>query len=140
MTIVVICPQEVNAMHTRICQVRKNEGLSQTEFADKLSLTKNYISLIENGNRVPSDRTISDICEKFNVNKDWLLTGEGEMRRPVSRNTEIAAFMGEVMRGESEDFRRRLVAALAKLDSAEWEMLERLALNLAEEAKKEGQT
>lgn len=126
-------------MNSRICQVRKMSGLNQTDFADRLSLTKNYISLIENGNRIPSDRTISDICEKFNINKDWLLTGEGEMLVPVSRDAAIADFMGDVMRGEDADFRRRLVAALSKLDTDEWKVLEQVVLKLVDECKKEDQ-
>ena len=131
-------------MNLRISQVRKHYELNQTAFAEKLSLTKNYISLIENGNRIPSDRTISDICEKFKVNEDWLRSGEGEMLTPVNRDTEIAAFMGDVMKGEDDDFRRRLVAVLAKLDLPEWKLLEQMALKLAEEVrnekKKEDQT
>lgn len=114
--------------------------LSQEAFAKEIGLTRSELKNIEYGLTIPKDFTVLQVCQKFNINEDWLLTGEGEMRRHVSRNTEIAAFMGEVMRGESEDFRRRLVAALAKLDTEQWEMLEQLAVNLAEEAKKEGQT
>ena len=126
-------------MNTRIYKVRKASALNQSEFAKKLSLTKNYISLIENGNRMPSERTIIDICDKFEINKDWLLTGEGEMQTPVSRDAAIASFMGDVMRGEDADFRRRLVAVLSKLDANEWELLENMALKLAAESKKEDQ-
>ena len=139
MTIVIVCPQEVFTLNNRIYKVRKASGLNQSEFADKLSLTKNYISLIENGNRIPSERTIIDICNKFGINRKWLETGEGEMHSPVSRDAAIAAFMGDVMRGEDADFRRRLVAALSKLDTAEWELLEQMALKLVGECKKEDQ-
>ena len=126
-------------MNSRIYKVRKVSGLNQSEFAEKLSLTKNYISLIENGNRIPSDRTIIDICNKFGINRKWLETGEGEMQTPISRDAAIAAFMGDVMKGEDADFRRRLVAALSKLDTSEWELLEKMALKLVEEYKKEDQ-
>jgi len=123
-------------MNTRIALIRKHNGLSQQVFADKIGLTKNFVSLLETGNRVPSDRTISDICREFRVNETWLRTGEGEMLQPVNRDAEIAAFMGDVMRGENEDFRRRLVAALSKLSVEEWELLEKVALKLADENKK----
>lgn len=123
-------------MNTRIALIRKHNGLSQQVFADKIGLTKNFVSLLETGNRVPSDRTISDICREFRVNETWLRTGEGEMLQPVNRDAEIGAFMGDVMRGENEDFRRRLVAALSKLSVEEWELLEKVALKLADENKK----
>lgn len=122
-------------MNKRISQIRKMSGLNQQSFAEKIGLTKNFVSLMETGNRVPSDRTISDICREFNINESWLRTGEGEMVKPVNRDAEIASFMGDVMRGESDDFRRRLVAVLAKLDASEWELLEKMALKLADECK-----
>ncbi len=121
----------------RIKQIRNSKKLTQDEFADILGLTKNFISLIETGNRTPSDRTISDICREFNISEVWLRTGEGEMLTPISRDAEIAAFLGDVMRGEKEDFRRRLVSVLARLEPAEWELLANMAQRLAEEYKKE---
>lgn len=121
----------------RIKQIRNSKKLTQDEFADILGLTKNFISLIETGNRTPSDRTISDICREFNISEVWLRTGEGEMLTPISRDAEIAAFLGDVMRGEKEDFRRRLVSVLARLEPAEWELLANMAQRLAEECQKE---
>lgn len=121
----------------RIKQIRNSKKLTQDEFADILGLTKNFISLIETGNRTPSDRTISDICREFNISEVWLRTGEGEMLTPISRDAEIAAFLGDVMRGEKEDFRRRLVSVLARLEPAEWELLANMAQRLAEEYQKE---
>ena len=49
-------------MKNRILKIRKDSKLNQEDFGLRLNLTKNYISLIETGNRIPSDRTISDIC------------------------------------------------------------------------------
>ncbi len=63
----------------RIRVIREQSGLTQDEFAKKIKLARNTITLIESGRRNPSERTLSDICQRFNVNKDWLLTGNGEM-------------------------------------------------------------
>lgn len=126
-------------MNKRIAQVRKYSGLNQLQFAERIGLTKNFVSLLETGNRTPSDRTISDICREFGINEEWLRTGNGNMEKPMSRDQEIAAFMGDVMASETDDFRRRLMAVLAKLDVAEWELLEKMALKLAAESKKEDQ-
>ena len=126
-------------MNNRIRELRKTTlKMTQKEFSAKLGLSENFIWQIEKGEREPSDRTISDICREFRVNETWLRTGEGEMLQPVNRDAEIAAFMGDVMRGENEDFRRRLVAALSKLSIEEWELLEKVALKLADENKKSG--
>lgn len=123
-------------MNERIKLIRNLNNLTQQEFADRLKINRSNIANYENGNRVPVDAMVTLLCREFNINEHWLRTGEGEMSRPVNRDAEIASFMGDVMRGESADFRRRLVAVLAKLDSAEWALLERMALKLAEESKK----
>ena len=66
-------------MNERIRELRKMLGISQSEFADTLNLKQNSISLIEIGKRNPSDRTISDICQKFNVSESWIRNGTGEV-------------------------------------------------------------
>lgn len=126
----------MNTIGDRIKEVRKIKGLTQQRFADELGLKRNTVGGYEIGTVTPSDRTIADISQKFDINESWLRTGEGEMMRPVSRDEEISSFMGDVMRGESDDFRRRLVAVLSKLDASEWELLEKMALKLADECKK----
>lgn len=122
----------------RIKQIRNSKKLTQDDFAEIIGLTKNFISLIETGNRTPSDRTISDICRVFHVNESWLRTGDGEMFKPVNRDAELAAFLGDIMKDEDDDYRRRLLSVLQRLDRIEdWELLERVATRLAEGIKKE---
>lgn len=122
-------------MNSRIKKIRVDNGMTQQEFADKLGIKRGTIANYELGRNEPIDAVITLICREFNINESWLRTGEGEMMKPVNRDAEIASFMGDVMRGESDDFRRRLVAVLAKLDASEWELLEKMALKLAEESK-----
>lgn len=70
-------------MNSRIKSVREYLEMNQEEFGSKINITKSAISLIEAGKRNLSSRTISDICREFDVNEDWLRTGEGEMLKPV---------------------------------------------------------
>lgn len=126
-------------MKDRIKQVRKNSGLTQTAFGEKIGVKGNTVTGWETGIRTPSDAVINSICREFNIDETWLRTGEGEMFQPVSRDEEIASFMGDIMRGEDPDFRRQLISVLARLDVSEWKLLEKMALKLAEENKKEGQ-
>ena len=126
-------------MHERIKQARKALDLTQQEFADRLGIKRGTIANYELGRNEPIDAVITLICREFAINENWLRTGEGEMLQPVSRDEEIAAFMGDVMRGEAPDFRRRLMAVLAKLEPAEWELLEKMAQKLADECKEEDQ-
>lgn len=118
-------------MNERIKQVRANAKLTQTEFADKLGLTKNYISLVENGNRDPSERTLNDICDKFGVDPVWLRTGEGEPFLPQSREDRITEVLSKAIGGQSTA-RDRLCRALARLPDDAFPLIEEYILSAAE--------
>ena len=62
----------------RVIKVRTDAQMSQAKFAEMLNLDRSTISMYESGKRGFSRRTLSDICEKFNVNPEWLETGKGE--------------------------------------------------------------
>ena len=66
-------------MIQRLKLIRKTLGLNQTDFAKHLGITQTAYSMIENGNRPLADKYIKVICSIFNINKNWFLTGEGEM-------------------------------------------------------------
>lgn len=122
-------------MGERIRQVRKAFKLKQAEFAEKIGVKPNTITSYETGLRMPSDRTIYDICREFGVNELWLRTGEGEMFRAKTRDVEIAEYVGKVLSG-SDEFQRRFIALLTRLTTDEWRLIESIALKLAEEVKK----
>jgi transcriptional regulator with XRE-family HTH domain len=116
----------------RIKCVRTEKGFTQQKFADALGLKRNTVGGYEIGTVVPSDRTIIDICDKFHVNEDWLRFGEGDMFVSRTREEEIAEFMGALIDGPN-NFKKRLISVLANLDEDGWELLEAMALKLAEE-------
>ena len=66
-------------MKERIQAIRKELDISQRDFAKRAFISKSLLCDIEQGNRSVNDRTIQLISTEFNVNKDWLLTGNGEM-------------------------------------------------------------
>lgn len=124
-------------MNERIKELRKALGLTQQDFADRIGSVQNTITGYETGRRAPSNQVVALICREFNVNENWLRTGEGQMFIQVSRDEEIAAFIGDVLSGETGDFRRRLISVLSRLDADQWELLEHIAEELAQ-AEKEG--
>ena len=121
----------------RIMEVVNANGGNMSEFARRIDVTPAYISKLKNErDRVPSDRTITDICKEFNVNEIWLRHGEGEMFRSLTRKQEIAKFVGDLMADEEDSFRSRLIFALSNLDTDEWKVLEKVILDIAGEEKK----
>ena len=119
-------------MNERIKKLRKSLGLTQQEFSDRIKVKRNTVATYEMGRSMPSDAAISLICREFNVNETWLRTGDGEMFKPVNRDQEIADFMADILKGES-DFRTKLISVMARLGADEWAMLERRARELAAE-------
>lgn len=121
----------------RIKEVRKSFNLTQTEFGERIGVKGNTITNYETGLRTPSDAVILSICREFQVDEHWLRTGEGEMQRPMSRNDELARFLGEAIKGPDE-FKRTLLTVMSRMTTEEWAMLERKAWELVEEIKKAG--
>lgn len=119
-------------MNNRIVQLRKSRGWTQDKFAEEMGISKNYVSLIENGKKIPGERLVADICREFNVNEAWIRTGEGEPTIKRTRNQEIASFMNDVMDLPDEEFKKRLIEALSKLKENQWEVLAEIVENLRE--------
>lgn len=125
----------MESINQRIAAIQKASGLTKTAFADRIKLTQQYVSkLVREG--TPSDRTIQDICEEFNVNETWLRTGEGDMFNEITRDEQIADFVGDVLRERDDSFKRRFVSALSRLDEDGWAALEHFAQELLEEREK----
>lgn len=118
-------------MSDRISAIIKEKKLTKSAFAKKINVSQPFVTQLTSGDSVPSDRTISDICREFDVSEEWLRTGTGEMFRPLTRSEVIADFAADLIKDEPDSFRRRLVEALAKLGPEEWEILERIAKDLA---------
>lgn len=123
-------------MKDRIKLVRQSYALTQAQFAEELGLSRNFVAMVEIGQREPSDRTIADICRVFNINEQWLRTGEGEMLVQLTPSEELAVFTAQLQREDS--FRRRFVSALSTLDPEDWLVIEHFIDQLNEQ-KKTGQ-
>lgn len=119
-------------MKDRFKELREALSLTQQKFADRLDISRNFVAQIEMGNKIPSERTIKDICREFKVNYEWLTEGTGEMFIQNKRKSEIVDFVGSVLNGEADSFKIRLVEILANLNESEWETLQKLANALAD--------
>ena len=49
------------------------------KFGVRIGMTKASVSRIESGKNNPSEQTIMLICNEFKINKEWLVTGQGEI-------------------------------------------------------------
>lgn len=117
-------------MNTRIQQIRKTVGMTQDEFAEKIGLSKNFVWMIEKGERIPSERTIKDICRTFKVNYTWLVHGSGEMFEDDDGDAQ--AIIEAALNGQCQ-FARDTLVKLAKMDIKYWEMLKEIIEQLKKE-------
>lgn len=115
-------------LKNRIKQIRNSNPnwKSQDLFASFLGIPKANLSSYETGRRTPTDAVIQLICEKCSVNEEWIRNGTGEMFQPENKNDEISKLFGNVLKSSDDDFKYRLINALAKLDDSGWDNLEKL--------------
>lgn len=66
-------------IHQRFKELRKYLKMTQTEFGEQLGKTMRTIQEYERANRAITDGVLLNLQEKFNVNIDWMRTGQGEM-------------------------------------------------------------
>lgn len=111
-------------MKDRLKKLRKTLDLTQQAFADRIGMKQNTIAQYEMGRTIPSDAIIFSICREFNVNENWLRTGEGDMFTEMSRDEQIEEFIGNLLQGEEDSFKRRLISGLAALNENGWKVLE----------------
>lgn len=124
-------------MNERLKKLRKTLDMTQQEFADKLRVPRNTIGGYEVGKSNPSDAAVNNICNTFNVNEEWLREGKGEMFIKMTRDEEIATFIGKTLHSEEDSFKKRLISALSALNESDWETLEKLALSLVGKEKEQ---
>ena len=122
----------------RIREFRKSLKLSQAAFGEELGVSRDVINNLEQGRVEPSDLIINLMCAKYDIDELWLRTGAGKMYRDKTRDEEIAewaASLGDV----GNEFKRRFVYALSKLDETGWEVIERFAQVLYDEQMAENE-
>lgn len=118
------------SIHNRFKQLRSEQKLTQNEFASRLGVARSSISSIESGSSNPGPRLISDICEVFGVNKQWLETGDGDTYYKKEQD-EFAFLVGKIAI-ENDDFKKRFITSVLKLDDNGWDVIQQLVEDIAQ--------
>ena len=125
----------------RIKSVRKQNKLTQTEFAKSLGASRGMIVNVEMdkiSNMTAKKPLLQLICDKYGINPAWLIDGEGEMMQDLSREQEIIRAVSEMFTGD-DSFKQDVISMLVKLPDECWGLLEDMARRLLDEQKKERQ-
>ena len=110
----------------RVREIRKALKLTLEDFGNKVGVTKQTISRIENGVNNLTDQMAKSICREYNVSYDYLIDGEGEMfddlpqtiLDELCRQYDLDEFdraLVEMYIGLPEDVRTALKAEMRKM-------------------------
>jgi transcriptional regulator with XRE-family HTH domain len=91
---------EAMMINKRVVELRKMLKLNQTDFAEQLGVKRATIASIETERNPLTETNIKLICHVFNVNEDWLRTGNGEVFQKYKSHLEGEIL--EMFRGLSE--------------------------------------
>ena len=115
----------MDTINKRIEMLINDLHITKTAFADKLKVTQAYISKLINVGGNPSDRLIEDICEKYNVNEEWLRSGTGEMFRIIPEEDETAVIVSNLLEKDNAfyDIIKGLMKTFDQLDPSSQDAL-----------------
>lgn len=126
-------------MNERIKELRKALNLTQQEFADKIMIKRNTVATYEMGRSEPSDSAFSLICKEFNVNPDWLRTGNGKMFEQLSDQQKLMKYTALLLKGKDSvmvSAIQALILTYEQLDNNSKAVLEKIAIQYMENLKK----
>lgn len=122
-------------MKDRIKKIRKSipeYGKTQDDFANFLGIPKPNLSSYEIGRRVPSDAVIQLICQKCNINENWLRNGKGEMTKEIP--DKFSFYLGQIKNGDDE-FIKDLIEIYMELDPDSKKALRIISEKMVEKKK-----
>ena len=124
--------QKVEAINDRIAWCVKDSKLTKTAFAEKINVSQSFISRLVSGEKVPSDRTIADICREFNISEVWLRTGEGEPHIQRDEDAEWQEVLAQITVSD-DDLIKRIIKAYWFMDEKEKAAIRKLIDSFLEE-------
>lgn len=79
--------------------------LSKNSLADTIGVSRGVIFNLEKDKTEPQTIVINAICQTLDIDKEWLLSGVGDMENTakVHQSAKILAELYEVVKGLSED-------------------------------------
>ena len=129
----------VTHLKDRLKKLRKELDLTQQAFADKIGMKQNTIAQYEMGRTTPSDAIVFSICREFNVNENWLRTGEGEMFEQMTEQQKILKYTALLLNDKDSvvaNAIQTLIVTYEQLDDTSKATLEKIAMQYIENLKK----
>ncbi len=85
----------------RIREYRRQHHYTQFQFAEKINISVNFLSEIENGRKGMSQDTLANMCVACDLSADYLLFGKKPEQQPI--RTSSTSFVDELNAMSSEE-------------------------------------
>ena len=92
----------MSEMKDRLKELRKALNIKQREVAEKLGVRTGDVGGWESGRNIPDSR-LRLLCKEYNVRREWLETGVGEMFEPEATFEEKLANAASALFDELSD-------------------------------------
>lgn len=122
----------MNNINDRILLLRETLGLTRKAFGEKIGVSDSVIKNIDYKVTDPKPLILQQICKVYNVDPDWLETGEGEMFLEKDSVTDLFEFTKNLFLDRNLSWVRCLCEYIAQLTPEEQEAAARHIESLAE--------
>ena len=97
-------------MNERLKRLRRELNITQQEFADRIGIKRSTMATYESGRNEPIDAVISLICREFDVNEDWLKTGDGEMFEELTDQEKTMKYIAKLVKDKDSVVANAIIA------------------------------
>ncbi len=101
------------------------------EFGKRIGVAKSTISRLEAGSNNLTDSMIKLICKEFDVNENWLRTGDGSMKVEYFPEDEYVRAAAEIAKDDDEETIRQVIIEYYKLNPEGKRHIKEYILNIA---------
>lgn len=122
-------------IYERIKEIRKENHLTQKEFGERIGTTRDVITNIELGRVDAKDHMIKLISKEFDVNENWIKSGEGEKYPEISDDEKLARLIGKTI-GADDEVRKNLILTLLELEEEDWEVIKKIYTDMQKKTGK----
>lgn len=126
-------------MNERLKKLRKTLDLTQQKFADRLGVKRNTVGQWECGINAITDQVVFSICREFDVNEEWLRTGEGEMFKQMTEQQKLLKYTGMLLKDKDSAIVNAIqsfIVTYEQLDDTSKATLEKIAQQFIDNLKK----
>lgn len=95
----------MDTLGARLNRARKKNGFTQDSLATCIGVSRGVIFNLEKNKTEPQAIVINAICQTLKINKEWLLSGNGEMEdssRP-DQSDKILSELYDIAKGLSKE-------------------------------------